>query len=371
MNKRPSLRFLLARSMSFAALVAFVTFIATALLYFAGWGVLRPGTSPDNGFNGPDIDGPDIVLLVTAVGLSLVASAAIGWTLAQRFIAPLQQLGDAAEAIARGNFEVRVAQHHRSLGELSDLVSNFNKMAVLLDRAKTDLAYQNSAIAHELRTPLTILKGRLMGLVDGVFAPSPELFGSLVGHVDDLIRIVDDLGTLALFTAGQLELKLERFELKVEINALLVALDAELIQARMTVEVDTQPLIMRADRHRIRQILTALIHNSCSYAPSSTLRISAREARGMVTICVADDGPGVPGHEVGRLFERFWRADDSRSRALGGSGLGLSIVKAVTEAHGGTVIASLNPDGGLTFEITIPSQIEQVRTKPLLHGFST
>lgn len=346
MTKRSSLKTVLARRMTFAAIVAFATMAAATLIYVGGAFLL--------GYDDDGFTGTDAFFTLSGFGLSLVASAAIGSALARRLISPLQELGHAADAIARGNFRVRLAPHSRDLGELSELVNNFNTMATLLERAQIDLAYQNSAIAHELRTPLTILKGRLLGLVDGVFEPSPELYSGLVGHVDDLIRIVDDLRTLALFGAGRLELKLERFELKAEINALVAGLDTELMHAGMRLALDVEPLSIRADRVRVRQILVALIDNACRYAPRSTLAITTRKVRDMVGIRVADTGPGLPQEEVSRIFERFWRADESRSRVHGGSGLGLSVVKAVTEAHGGTVRVSRGTHSGLVFDILLP-----------------
>ncbi len=346
MTKRSSLKTVLARRMTIAALAAFATMGAVTLIYVGGAFLLG---YDDNGFTGPDA-----VFTFGGFGLSLLASGAIGTALARRLITPLQELGDAADAIARGNFRVRVAPKPRELGELGELVNNFNTMATLLERAQVDLAYQNSAIAHELRTPLTILKGRLLGLVDGVFEPSPDLYTGLVGHVDDLIRIVDDLRALALFSAGRLELKLERFELKAEINAVVAALDIELTHAGMHVVLDVEPLSIRADRVRVRQILVALIDNACRYAQGSTLTIATRKVRDMVGIRVADTGPGLPPDEVERVFERFWRADESRSRQHGGSGLGLAVVRAVTEAHGGTVRASRGAENGLAFDILLP-----------------
>jgi two-component system sensor histidine kinase AdeS len=346
MTKQSSLKTVLARRMTIAALAAFATMAAATAIYVGGTFLI--------GYDDDGFTPIDAFFTFGGFGLSLIASAAIGSAMARRLIAPLQDLGNAAEAIARGNFRVRVGTNSRELGELTELVNNFNTMATLLERAQIDLAYQNSAVAHELRTPLTILKGRLLGLVDGVFEPTPELYGGLVRHVDDLIRIVDDLRALALFSAGRLELKLERFELKAEITALVAALDTELAHAGMHVVLDVEALSIRADRVRVRQILVALIGNACRYAQGSRLTIATRQVRDMVGIRVADTGPGLAEDELELIFEPFWRADESRSRAHGGSGLGLAVVRAVTEAHEGTVRASRGSEGGLTFDILLP-----------------
>lgn len=349
---RKSLSWLIIRSMSLVASVAFITVIVSLVVYSIAWYWLHPDL--------PEVEhlSPlDFVILFCMFAFSLAMAALIGWKLAQRFIDPIHAMGEAAKAIAKGEFETRIRTSPTNpgdMGEIDDLVDNFNKMAELLERAQNDLRYQNSSIAHELRTPLTILKGRIQGLADGVFASTPEVYTGLLAHVDSLTRIVDDLRTLALFNAGQLELKVEKFDLAPELEKLTTSLLRELAGANVRLQLDLVSIELVADKMRIRQIILALIDNVCRYAAGSTLHISTFKERDAAVISVCDNGPGLPEYEVRQVFERFWRADDSRSRSSGGSGLGLSVVKAIAQSHNGDVSAARNEAGGLTFRIVLP-----------------
>lgn len=348
-TNRTSLRWLMIRYMSLVALVCVGTMVAGYAIYIAIWLALHPR---ENGFD--DLSWFDFLvpLVVLIVGLALAAS--MGWRLGRKFIPSLHSMREAAQAISDGNLSIRVKGNDFDMGEIDDLVDGFNKMAEMLDRAHTDLVYQNSAIAHELRTPLTVLRGRLQGLHDGLFEPSPPLYANLISHVDALSRIVDDLRTLALFNADRLELKIERFDLGLELQNLVDGLSGELEMANMQVECAFTTLYVQADRVRIRQVALAAIDNACRYASGSKLRISARKGDEGTTLDFSDSGPGLADEQIGHAFEQFWRADDSRTRSKGGSGLGLSIVKAVAEAHGGQASVTRNGDRGLTISVQIP-----------------
>lgn len=349
MTKGTSLRWLMVRATSLVAIAGFVILLLGTLVYALVWSWLHPNQEME-----PNTTVADLILIAGLLGASLATAVAIGWRIARRVITRLQALGDAAERIAHGEFRTRVAPPTRRMGELDDLVDNFNKMATLLESAQADLTYQNSAIAHELRTPLTILKGRLQGLRDGVFVPAPEIYGGLISHVDALTRIVDDLRTLSLFSAGQLDLVIEPVDLRVELEEIVGGFVNEFDKAGVAVSTACSDVTILADRARVRQVALALLNNACRYAPSSHLHISLDTIGDSAVLAVRDSGSGLPDDELNHVFERFWRADQSRSRAGGGSGLGLSIVRAIAEAHGGSASAQRNQILGLTFSVTLP-----------------
>lgn len=261
----------------------------------------------------------------------------------------------AIRAVASGDLKARASPSIRGFGESARLVDDFNVLAERLERAEAELHYSNSAAAHELRTPLTILKGRLQGVADGVFTLTPELVTLLLAQVDGLTRIVDDLRTLGLFNAGALELSVTAIDLA-DLARDIAALSAEdLDRKSMPVSLRPNPARVRADPDRIRQLLLALIDNAMRYASGGPLVIETQVEGGIAVIRCRDHGPGLSSDAMLNAFEPFWRADESRARDKGGSGLGLSVVRAIAQAHGGRVHGANMKDGGACFTVFIPN----------------
>lgn len=298
----------------------------------------------------------DSVMVLILLAFGLLTASWIGWRLARRIVEPLKSVGGAARRIAEGNFSARAEGPYGSFQEAVDLQADFNAMAERLERAEAELAYSNSAIAHELRTPLTILRGRLQGLSDGVFDPTPETFDRLIAHVDHLSAIVEELRTLALGNAGRLELSGARLDLAEEVEAALSGLEAELAASGITVTHALAPALIFADRMRLRQAFVAVLENCRRYAPHARIHIETMVHGDQVLFRCADTGPGLAEEERARAFDRFWRADASRGRNHGGSGLGLSIVRAIARAHGGEARVLPHEPTGLTVEIRLPKQ---------------
>ncbi|MEW9309970.1 ATP-binding protein [Labrys neptuniae] len=291
--------------------------------------------------------------LIAAAGLSVAVLA--GWRLAQSIIRPLKSIAGAVHLIAGGDFSARAETVETIFGEATSLIADFNTMAARLENAEAELKYSNSAIAHELRTPLTILRGRLQGLSDGVFEPNPEIYGRLILHVDGLARIVEDLRTLGLSGAGKLELKLEKIDLAEEAEAVTSSIEQDLLGVGITVERDLRRAPIIADGERIRQALVAVLDNARRYAPGSVVVVKTRITTERAFIRCSDNGPGLPHGTESRAFDRFWRSDDSRARASGGSGLGLAVVRAIARAHGGDATIGDNNGVGTSVEIWFPA----------------
>ncbi|MCM5558410.1 HAMP domain-containing sensor histidine kinase [Pleomorphomonas sp. JP5] len=296
----------------------------------------------------------DTVTLGLLLGIGILTASAFGWRLARQIVEPLKSVGAAARKVAEGDFSARAASGAKRFGEAGDLVDDFNRMAEQLQRAQSELKYSNSAIAHELRTPLTILRGRLQGLLDGAFTPSPELYSRLIAHVDDLSAIVEELRTLALNNAGQLDLDCKRLDLAPAAEAALLSLDDQLNAAGITIARRFDSAVVNADPARLRQALVAVLDNCRRYAPKAQVLVETGISDGQAFFRCSDNGPGLSDENRARAFERFWRADDSRGRSRGGSGLGLSIVKAIAQAHGGDALILPSGQPGLAIEIRLP-----------------
>ncbi|MFJ1311454.1 ATP-binding protein [Agrobacterium sp. P15N1-A] len=297
----------------------------------------------------------DFIVLGIILAVGLTASAVAGWRLAQSIVRPLKSIAGAVHAIAGGDFSARAETIATAYGEAERLIADFNVMAERLEKAEAELKYSNSAIAHELRTPLTILRGRLQGLADGAFKASPELYSRLIAHVEDLTRIVEDLRTLGLSNAGRLELKLDQIDLAEETETVTASIEQDLISAGVTIKRDFGRAPVIADRARIRQAVLAVLDNVRRYAAGCTVVIETRMTKERVLIRCSDNGPGLPTGAEKRAFERFWRGDDSRARASGGSGLGLAVVKAIAQAHDGDATIADDGGKGTSIEIWLPA----------------
>nr|WP_245432678.1 ATP-binding protein [Mesorhizobium loti] len=338
-------------SISAVTLSALAIMFFGSIFYYYNYEWLVPA-----GIQGEESDWvfTDFVALAIFVAISLIAAGIVGWRLARRILRPLDAVAKALRSITMGNFSARAEVVKNGFGEAETLISDFNAMARRLETAESELRFSNSAIAHELRTPLTILRGRLQGLSDGVFPPTKELYGNLIAHVDGLTLLVEDLRTLGLASAGHLDLKPEVVNLASEVAAIAGAMEPEMAAADVKLEWNLQAARCEIDRNRVRQALLAVLDNARRYAPHSTVCMQTFVSGSVGVIRCSDSGPGVPPESHDKVFERFWRADESRSRKSGGSGLGLAVVRAIVRAHGGDTTARSSPSGGLIIEISLP-----------------
>lgn len=291
------------------------------------------------------------------IGVTLVGLLGAVYTasrLARRILQPLNSVADSVRRLAHGDLDARAEAGANPLGETAVLVRDFNAMAERLQRMSSEFSTWNAAIAHELRTPVTILRGRLQGLAEGVFEPDPVQFHSLLTQVEGLSRLIEDLRVLSLADSGHLNLHLERSDLAAEILRIASLLEPELVAAgfRLRLRLEAAPVL--CDVTRIRQIVMALLDNVRRYAQPGEITISCHLGEGAFVFQIEDDGPGVPEELLPHLFDAFQRGDDSRSRASGGSGLGLAVVRAVVEAHGGRIRCLRGSRGGALFEVVLP-----------------
>jgi signal transduction histidine kinase len=255
----------------------------------------------------------------------------------------VKQLTQAAGSIASGDFASRVDVH--SEDELGSLAASFNTMADQLERAEKSRRDMISGVAHELRTPLTRMQCQLEAMQDRLVDPATGL-DQIERDLELLKRIVADLQDLSLAEAGQMKLHCT------DVDAAVVMKQV----AANYANVETRGAgVAKCDAERLQQILHNLVSNAVRYAGSEGQIVMSAEARdGQVRICVQDNGPGIPQDQQERIFERFARADESRSRETGGSGLGLAIVKQLVEAHGGRVWVESEPGHGARFTFTLP-----------------
>jgi signal transduction histidine kinase len=271
----------------------------------------------------------------------------------RRSVVPIRSVMDAADRVAGGDYEVRVAE--QGSPPVRALARSFNAMTARLqdaDRLRRELM---ADVAHELRTPLSVLQGRLEGLADGVYPRDDAQIAALLEETAVLSTLVEDLRTLALADAGVLRLQREPTDLVGLARAVAGGFAGEAGRRGVVLRVDAAPVEIERDVDplRIRQVLTNLLSNAIRHTPAGrgiTVTVSDGGASG-AAVTVADEGEGIPAEELPRIFDRFYKGDASR-----GSGLGLTIAKRLVQAHGGEITATSRADQGTVVVFTLPSR---------------
>jgi len=328
-------------------------------------------TSPDfgppaggpTGGHGPDDDGGPLQagraevagrlvnFMLLSVGVGLAAGVIIGRIVS----APISDLAQAAHRVGQGDLAARVKPHGSR--EMIDLAQSFNKMAADLQHAETLRNNLMADVSHELRTPLTVLEGNLRAALDHIYALDEAEIANLYGQTRHLIRLVNDLRELSLAEAQQLPLEKQPTDLAALIAETLLAVEPLAAERDVRLVNDAARLPEAVvDPLRIRQVLFNLLANALRHTPTGgEVRVQGAQTAGEVRLVVCDTGDGLEPEQLAAVFDRFYRADKSRSRETGGTGLGLAIVKAIIEAHGGQVTAQSAGKGcGSTFEVTLP-----------------
>ncbi|MGW0873331.1 sensor histidine kinase [Streptomyces sp. NPDC002740] len=291
--------------------------------------------------------------VVGAAGLVLAVTVAVTAVVATRLVRPLRALTEAAGQPPDRHARVPVTTRD----ETGILAEAFNDLAERRERLEAQRKALVSDVAHELRSPLTNIRGWLEVARDGLVEPDTELLGALHEEALLLQRVIDDLRDLAAADAGTLRLHREPVpadDLMAQVTAAhRVAADTAGVRLRTETEGDPW---LDADPVRLRQALGNLVTNAVRHTPpDGTVTLTAREDGERVVLEVADTGTGIAAEDLPHVFERFWRAEKSRSRRTGGSGLGLPIVRQLTDAHGGTARAVSTPGAGSVFTLRLPA----------------
>ncbi|WP_407508176.1 two-component sensor histidine kinase AdeS [Acinetobacter baumannii] len=273
--------------------------------------------------------------LVLVLGFFL--SIFLGMRLSQRFVTPIESMAIATRKISQGDLTARVTNYDDVNTEISELIDHFNDMAHKLEVSIKNAHVWNAAIAHELRTPVTILQGRLQGMVDGVFEPTPALMKNLLNQTEGLSYLVEDLRTLSLIENQQLKLNIEPTNFQISVTKIASMFSEKLTNAQITIHSEISDDLIYCDSRRMEQVLIALIDNVIRYANAGILSITSSVDRHIWTLVLKDEGPGIPIEFQQELFKPFFRIEDSRNKAFGGTGLGLAVVNAIIIAHHGTI----------------------------------
>ncbi len=311
----------------------------------------------------PGISKTALQITYQSIGLFFIRAAIVAvcvaiiltYFLSRRILAPVKALTTAARQFGKGDFSRRV--DYEGKGEMGELASSFNSMAENLEKNEQLRRNMVADVAHELRTPISNLKGYLEAISDGIVKPDEDTIHSLNEEASSLARLVGDLQELTLADAGKLKITVQPEDISHIVKETVLAIQAKAVNKELTItaELPHELPLVEIDAQRIRQVLNNLLSNAIAHTgKGGNITVTGRQQDEKVFISVADTGEGIPPEHLAMIFERFYRVDKSRTRATGGSGLGLTIAKRLVEAHGGTIAVSSQLGKGSTFTFSVP-----------------
>lgn len=293
---------------------------------------------------------------------ALIAAILASFFISRQVVTPMLHMMSLSQRIAEGEYQERLAlpggQQADQTDELGQLALRFNQMADKLEKTETMRRQLIGDVTHELRTPLTAVKGYLEGLMDGVLPADPETYEQIHSEIDRLQRLVNDLQELSRVEAGAIQLNLAPVPPERLIERIQSTFGRQFEDKNIQLVTDVEPGLpnLFVDKDRIIQVLTNLVGNALQYTPNGgKVSISVRREKSEILFAVKDTGIGISTEQLTFIFNRFYRTDKSRNRASGGSGIGLTIAKALVQAHQGKIWAESNGEGkGSTFSFLIP-----------------
>ncbi|SFE02780.1 Signal transduction histidine kinase [Paenibacillus catalpae] len=292
-------------------------------------------------------------VLWTAI-FGIVLAIVISLFVAKRITAPLIQMRSVAERMAKGELTSRTEVHGKD--ELADLGHSLNYLAEQLLLQEQLRKTMTADVAHELRTPLATLKSHMEAIIEGVWEPTPKRLESCFEEIERLRFLVGDLEQLTEVESPNFKLNFKEENINSVVHHHIGASQAAFKKKGVELLFQDQGNVhAHIDRLRFGQIMANLLSNALKFTPKGgNVTVAVTEQGQMVCISVTDTGVGIDAKELAFVFERFYRADKSRDRKSGGSGIGLTIVKKLVEAHGGTIEIGSQKDKGTTVEFHLP-----------------
>ena len=305
----------------------------------------------------PGTSNRDWILVGILISGFIPLIVAVGFGLAKPLARQFLSVSAAAHRVSDREFGAKADLVKDAPAEVRGLADDFNAMSAQLEQYEREMRESSAMLAHELRTPLNAAMGRVQGMLDSVFPRDDQQLQMVHRQLEQINRLVGDLHLLSLARAGQLSLHTEEVSLTDVAQEALRWLEGALDEAGLVPDCRLDPtVVVSADRGRVGQVATILVQNVLRHAKQGgSLRLHVRREPPWGVLEVADSGPGVPIESLPKLVDRFWRADQSRTRDSGGTGLGLAIAAAICQAHGGT----------LSFERVLPTGLSSTVRLPL------
>lgn len=294
--------------------------------------------------------------LIAAAAIALASLAAIG--LSRDILGAIRSIVAGTRELASGHFSSRVNMQRGD--ELGQLAEDLNNLAARLEQQRNVQRQWMVDTSHELRTPIAILRAQIEALQDGVQPASPRTLSVLHSEVMALAKLVSDLHELARFDLGELKLNMVPVDVLGALQESVESFQERFREKKIEIDADSLDngiYVINADTTKLKQLFANLLENSLRYTgEGGHLTIDYKPTPEAVTLQFDDSEPGVPDELLPQLFDRFFRAEQSRSRSLGGSGLGLAICKAIVDDHAGMITAEKSPLGGVRVLVRLPAK---------------
>lgn len=292
-------------------------------------------------------------LLLSAAFVSLLVSVILGMVLARSLTRPITRAIESTRQIAAGKYNIRVSGKTNTK-EITELTTSINSLAETLGDQDHLRKQLTADVAHELRTPITILQGHLEAMLDGTWQADQCRLERCHEEVVRLSKLVGDLEKLTLLEQGSLVLHCTRFDLAELLRRIVRDFHNDFAKKQVDLQLEAEQAMIVADADKLSQVFINLLANALQYTPAGgTVRVAATSSERDVAVTVADTGIGIAQDDLPHIFERFYRTDKSRARRTGGSGIGLTIVKAIVEAHRGTITVQSEPGLGSRFTVSL------------------
>ncbi|HHW47139.1 MAG TPA: HAMP domain-containing protein [Clostridiaceae bacterium] len=295
--------------------------------------------------------------LLVVVGLfSLLLSLLISSIMSKRLSDPISRVISTAQMISKGYFDDRITEQS-STKETAQLIETVNNLAETLENQEALRKRLTADVAHELRTPLATLQGNMEAMIDGIWKPDTERLKSCYEEIMRINRLVGDLEKLARYESENLVLNKTSFDISELVRHIIQNFENDFLNKGINVEFFGEKQTVKADKDKMSQVVINLISNAIKYTPhGGTVEIRVKGLHDATEISVKDTGTGIPPEDLPHIFERFYRADKSRNRMTGGAGIGLTIAKAIVEAHKGKIQVQSKINEGTEFIISLPNQ---------------
>lgn len=287
--------------------------------------------------------------------MGATAAGTLSYLVSKRIVQPLIQMEEITKKFASGELDERVPDNE--IPELNQLASSFNRMAADLKGVEQRRRELVSDLTHELRTPLTVLEGYLEGLADGTVESSPAVYELLSKEASRMRRLVNDLQELSKIEAGYLPIDAQQVDLYPLLTSVVQRFSDQLLtQDNPHIYLDYPPEtpLVLADPGRVEQILVNLLSNALRYTSVGSITVNVWHTDAQAWIAVIDTGQGIAPDDLPHIFDRFWRADRSRNRHSGGTGIGLAISRRLVELQGGTIDVASELGVGSVFKFSLP-----------------
>lgn len=293
--------------------------------------------------------------MLVSVLVGGATAGGLSYLLSRRIVKPLLQIERSTQNLAAGDLHERVPSSE--IPELNRLANSFNRMAAELEGVEQRRRELVSDLTHELRTPLTIVEGYLEGLADGTIESDADIYLRLANETRRLKRLVNDLQDLSKLEAGYLPIHTQEFDVRPLLKTLIERFSTQILdpeQLSLVLDIPNQLPLVMADPERIEQILVNLLGNALRYTTEGQIVVTAYTQNRSLWIAVEDTGQGIAEDDLPHVFERFWRADRSRDRNSGGTGIGLAICRRLVDLQGGQIQVESRLGHGSTFRFSLP-----------------